>query len=230
MPQDMSYILHIDTSGSKGLIALSKDGIELLKKENENERDHASTINLIIENLMKNVEISFSDLDAIAVIGGPGSYTGLRIGLATAKGLCYALQKPLLLHNKLDIMCLQHLEESKGYDHYISILVAREGEYFICGYNAQAENTIPSQHIHQAKLENLLNSLNGKIILIGNTFENYTTQRLFFKYVEATSFNKNYWYKQSLADYHNKSFADIAHATPIYLKEAFTTTSKKISA
>src|ERR1035437_1453422 len=100
----MQYLLHIDTSTDTGVVALNCDGVILAYKVNEEARNHASTINIMIEKLLAGVKISLSDLDGIVVCAGPGSYTGLRIGLATAKGLCYALNVPLILDNKLTLL------------------------------------------------------------------------------------------------------------------------------
>lgn len=167
----MNNILHIDTSGSNGLVAITGDGMLIAEKINENERDHAAVINLNIESVVKDAGITMNMLSAIAVVGGPGSYTGLRIGLATAKGLCYALDKPLLLYNKLDLMCMELLQNFEHqYEYYLSILPARHNEYFICGYNKHEENFLAAQHIHEDSLIKTMKSITGKTIVVG-TFE-----------------------------------------------------------
>ena len=225
----MSYILHIDTSGSMGLIALSKSGKPVAREVNESERDHASTINLHIEAVLKRANIAINDLNAIAVIGGPGSYTGLRIGLATAKGLCYAAEKPLLLYNKLDVMCLQQASEdtSKKYDSYISILPARQQEYFIARYDNTKACTLTPQHIHKNELENLLSHLQGHTLIAGVLNEDLNLKGN-IDLTQLTSFNEDFWFSQTFENYKEKGFTDIANATPFYLKEAYTTQSKKV--
>lgn len=100
----MICILHIDTSTSNCSVALSRDG-KLLHIIEENQQNiHASSLTLFIEKLLAESKVSFSQLDAIAVGKGPGSYTGLRIGVSTAKGLAYALNIPLISINTLAIM------------------------------------------------------------------------------------------------------------------------------
>ncbi len=219
----MAYILHIDTSTQTGRVALAYNGEEISKRINAEERDHASVINDYIEAVLKDAGIKFDELDAVAVIGGPGSYTGLRISLATAKGLCYALQKPLLMHNRLHLMCLQKIEEQPGYDSYISLLPARENEFFTAAYNGFKECIYPPQHIHQKELEELLGSLQGKILLSGNAALTLPT---FISYMPAANFSEQIWYEQTHEDFQEKKFADLAAATPFYLKSVYTTQKK----
>ena len=93
----MSYILNIETATKNCSVALAKNGETILCKEIAEEGySHAERLHVFIDEVCKESEISFQDLAAIAVSQGPGSYTGLRIGVSSAKGLCYALNIPLL--------------------------------------------------------------------------------------------------------------------------------------
>jgi tRNA threonylcarbamoyladenosine biosynthesis protein TsaB len=92
----MPLILHIETATIVCSVALSKDGQLLALKESETKNSHSSELTLFIDEVVKSPGFVLADLDAIAISEGPGSYTGLRIGVATAKGLCYALDKPLI--------------------------------------------------------------------------------------------------------------------------------------
>jgi tRNA threonylcarbamoyladenosine biosynthesis protein TsaB len=126
----MKYILHIDTSGESGRVGLSADGILLSWKYNDEPRNHAASVNLMIEQLISDAEISLRDLASVAVCGGPGSYTGLRIGLSVAKGLCYALDIPLMQHSRLLLLCYQQQNiHSDKFTFYASVLKARDKEY-----------------------------------------------------------------------------------------------------
>ncbi len=97
-------ILSIDTATPLGGICLAEDGRVLGIRTNPNQFDHASWIHVAIKDLMKTTGTTLSQLAAIAVTEGPGSYTGLRVGLTTAKGLCYALQIPLIGESTLKVM------------------------------------------------------------------------------------------------------------------------------
>lgn len=218
----MAIILHIDTSTPTGMVALTHSKKLLAKRVNEKERDHAGVINIHIEEVLHDAGKTLADLDAVAVIGGPGSYTGLRIGLATAKGLCYALQKPLLMHNRLDLMCMQLAGAHPVYDYYISLLPARQREFFIAIYKGN-QCAYPAQHIHQEELEALLRSLNGSRVLSGHAdFELPSS----VTYMPANNFDEAIWYEKADEDFQLKHFADLAAATPFYLKSAYTTPPK----
>ena len=93
----MSYILNIETATTNCSVSLSKEGEILVLKEDYNTNySHAESLHMFIEEVIIASKIKPSQIDAIAVSKGPGSYTGLRIGVSAAKGLCYALNKPLI--------------------------------------------------------------------------------------------------------------------------------------
>lgn len=101
----MGLILNIETATTVCSVSLARDGQLLSLKELNGDYTHAENLTLFIEDVMKQADLSLSSLDAIAVSKGPGSYTGLRIGVSTAKGLCYSLNKPLIAVNTLEALC-----------------------------------------------------------------------------------------------------------------------------
>ena len=100
----MALILAIDTSTKVCSIALHQGGLEIGHQTYHLQKSHSSLLPVIIKQLLENTDFAFSDLDAVAVSAGPGSYTGLRIGTSTAKGLCFGLDIPLLAVDSLDSM------------------------------------------------------------------------------------------------------------------------------
>jgi tRNA threonylcarbamoyladenosine biosynthesis protein TsaB len=100
----MALILNIDTATEYASLALSKEGNILGFKKNKEVKDHASWIHHAIHELLEKCGHSLSQLQAVAITVGPGSYTGLRVGMATAKGLCYVLDIPLIVENTLKVM------------------------------------------------------------------------------------------------------------------------------
>jgi tRNA threonylcarbamoyladenosine biosynthesis protein TsaB len=100
----MALILHIETATRICSIALAQDGVQLSARESSLPNVHSAQVTVFIEEVVREAGVSFSVLDAIAVSKGPGSYTGLRIGVAAAKGLCYALDKPLIAVPTLQAM------------------------------------------------------------------------------------------------------------------------------
>src|ERR1700749_691771 len=99
-------ILQIETATTVCSVALAKDGKVLAFKQLDERNIHAEVITLFIDELITTSNITYSDLDAVAISSGPGSYTGLRIGVSTAKGLCFALDKPLIAVETLEAMAL----------------------------------------------------------------------------------------------------------------------------
>jgi tRNA threonylcarbamoyladenosine biosynthesis protein TsaB len=100
----MATLLHIETATQVCSVALSADGVVTHIRESNEKNSHSATITVFIEEVMKRAGLQFSALDAIAVSMGPGSYTGLRIGVSTAKGICFALDKPLIAVSTLQSM------------------------------------------------------------------------------------------------------------------------------
>lgn len=100
----MSLILQIETATTSCSVALARDGKVLDFKQINVRNIHAEVITLYIDELLNNSGLTYNELDAIAVSSGPGSYTGLRIGVSTAKGLCFALDKPLIAVETLEAM------------------------------------------------------------------------------------------------------------------------------
>src|SRR5450432_3867680 len=109
-------ILLIDTAQETGTIALSKDGLVLFSEENKIAKEHASWLYGALTRLLEKADITIRELEAVAVVAGPGSYTGLRVGMAAAKGFCYALKVPLITQNTLRVMAesILNLAQEKG--------------------------------------------------------------------------------------------------------------------
>src|SRR5690349_5936454 len=102
----MALILHIDTATNIAAVSFADENNIIALQTSEDQKNHAAFVQSAISQLLKSHQLSLQDIDAVAVVNGPGSYTGLRVGLASAKGLCYALSKPLILLNTLEVMAL----------------------------------------------------------------------------------------------------------------------------
>src|SRR4030095_16549005 len=108
----MALILNIDTAVDIASICLAKDGEILSTSKNESQKDHASWLHIAIKEIFERTDFELRSVHAISRTGGPGSYTGLRIGMATAKGICYALNEPLISLNPLLVMANAAKKES----------------------------------------------------------------------------------------------------------------------
>ncbi|MBI2730714.1 MAG: tRNA (adenosine(37)-N6)-threonylcarbamoyltransferase complex dimerization subunit type 1 TsaB [Sphingobacteriales bacterium] len=145
----MALILNIDTSAETASVSLSNNGSLIKIFSNNQPKDHASFIQQAIKSLLLEASIDINDLSAIAVTEGPGSYTGLRIGMASAKGLCYALNIPLITLSTLKVMTnaaiiqLQKTGETiEPGDLFCPMIDARREEVFTAVIDKQLEYII----------------------------------------------------------------------------------------
>ncbi len=220
----MIYLLHIDTSTDAGIVALSGDGNILFHMVSNESRNHAAAINLAIQSISESAGITLSELSAIAVCGGPGSYTGLRIGLATAKGLCYALSKPLIMDNKLTILANQAFRKySKSFDYYVSLLVARDKEYFISIYDNEFNCSLSPQHIAENELKNILSD-KEKIYFSTNASPNIISDYGITDFHFDTDINvaPDAWCKADFDKFKCHEFEILSSSEPFYLKQVYT--------
>jgi tRNA threonylcarbamoyladenosine biosynthesis protein TsaB len=217
-------ILHIDTSGSRALVMLAEDGIPKSRRSSDTERDHAARLLPLVDEVLSEANCPLPELDAIAVCSGPGSYTGLRIGLATAKGYCYALGKPLLLHNRLTLMLgeLEAMPEA-GAANKLAILPARAGEYYVA---SSGESVMAPQHMMLRELEVLAKRLTGPADVIGTVGDDLKFLNTSIL-VSHSTLNAEVWARASMHSFSMGSFADLAYAEPEYLKSAYVIASRK---
>lgn len=123
-------ILSIEASTKSGSVALLQDDQILGNQQYNLDKSHSSLLHVMIEQLMSNCALTLQDLDAIAIAEGPGSYTGLRIGTSSAKGLCYSLDIPLIAINTLESMAYQVYRSNKEFDLYCPMIDARRMEVY----------------------------------------------------------------------------------------------------
>lgn len=221
----MSWLLHIDTSVQLGSICLSKDDESIGVKINSSQNDHAAWLQPAIHSLLTEHEVQLKDLDAIAVSAGPGSYTGLRVSMATAKGLCYALQKPLILVGTLKMMAAGALHEKA--DFYCPMIDARRMEVFTAVFDDKL-NELTKPHnciLSETDFSNFLER--GEIIFFGNGSDKFrplvSHPDAIFKQLKITSEQMVGLAYQKLK---KKEFADLAYSEPFYTKDFFSFTLK----
>lgn len=227
----MIHLLHIDTSADNGCVAISADGKIIADQTIEDSKNQSALLNTLINGVISTAGITLQQLDGIVVCAGPGSYTGLRIGMGTAKGLCYALDKPLFLDNKLSLLAWQQYHNKMNeYDVFLSMLIARENEFFIAAYNKDFKVYIAPQHIHAAELEKLLNELDIKLLVTGETTPqieyiiNIKKSAVFFNKL----IDKNAWAMYAYEQYKCNQNVNLSTAEPFYLKQVFTHNSINI--
>lgn len=160
-------ILSFDVSSSFGTIAVYEDGKCLAKIENPEKRSHASKLVPLIEATLRKAKIGYPDLDLIVTTKGPGSFTGIRIGLATAKGLAIANNTPLLGYSSFDVyhkLARKHFKDKEI--PVIVIVDAMRDDVYVCMYDKngntyQTLNILPRELIHYLPTEEFILTGNG---------------------------------------------------------------------
>lgn len=141
----MALILQIETSTTSCSVALSQRGNVIALKELTERNVHASVLSTFIKEVFINSGYELSQIDAVAVSMGPGSYTGLRIGVSTAKGICYALDKPLISVDTLKAMASGQIKRSDLDDAtYCPMIDARRMEVYTALYSAELDTLLPT--------------------------------------------------------------------------------------
>lgn len=223
----MATFLFIDTAGEKALVGISQNDIILATEENNTPNTHANFVQVAIENIFKNAGIAFKALDAIVVTMGPGSYTGLRVGLASAKGIAYTLNKPLIGLSTLTLLAhaasKSTVYKSSTYNlQLFSMIDARRMEVFGAIYNKHLSTILPEQAIILSAnyLEQLLKD--GPVLCIGSgvtkTKTLLTHPNLFF---EETSYTLQDCMELANKKLSANEFENIAYSSPAYLKDFY---------
>ncbi|KAA5533197.1 tRNA (adenosine(37)-N6)-threonylcarbamoyltransferase complex dimerization subunit type 1 TsaB [Taibaiella lutea] len=215
----MSKLLFIDTSASVATVALSIDAETAVIRTHENANEQAAVINFMIEEVLQKGSSTINDIDAICVCAGPGSYTGLRVGLSTAKGLAYASDKPLMLFNRLDILSWNINADTK----FIVALKARTGEYFIALFDKDGNAVNEPQHAFEKDLAEY--TIEGFQFF---TDDEHLSIAAPTKVMSMdTAIDVRNWITKATVRFTLKQFDDLAYSEPFYLKAAYTTVSKK---
>lgn len=223
----MAYILNIETATKNCSVALAKNGSTLICKELAEEGySHAEFLHVFIEAIIKEAGIAFADLKAIAVSQGPGSYTGLRIGVSAAKGLCYALGIPLLAIDTMQTLA-QQVQQVEGY--IVPMIDARRMEVYSAIFTSNYEAVRETQA--EVITENSFVAIKETIYFIGDCNEKCKTvlsapnfvflegiQYPSAKEMSALSFDK----------YQKSDTVDVAYFEPFYLKDFMITTKKAL--
>ena len=221
----MTYILQIETATRNCSVALAKDGQTLLCKEiAESGYSHAEKLHVFIEAVLKEAQLAFKDLSAIAVSQGPGSYTGLRIGVSAAKGLCYSLNIPLLAIDTLETLARKLNIENGS---VIPMIDARRMECYTAVFDAthQKIKAIQSEIID----ENSFSEIEGVIHFVGDGAAKCKTvltndKFVFHDEIEFPSANE----MSAIAydKYQKNDTVDVAYFEPFYLKDFMMPSAK----
>ncbi len=217
----MALLLFIDTSSDEGFVGLAENEVWIAQKTLSDARRFGEMLHTEAGLLMAKTGKSWKELDAVAVVSGPGSYTGLRMGMAAAKGWCFALNIPLITLNRLQLLLQQWTRENPASGKVALLLPARAGEWF--GIAAEEENLLfPARHFSEETFKPEAEKHSFDHILIAGE-ENIVLGGEDKAEVKKTTDRLNY---DSLAvtleeGFERKSFADLVKVKPEYLKEVY---------
>jgi len=200
-------------------VSLSKDGKTIVIKEDYNNNySHAERLHVYIDDVLKEASVAFKDLSAIAISKGPGSYTGLRIGVSAAKGLCFALDKPLISIATLEALAHQvSCEEGV----VVAMLDARRMEVYSAVFDSnhnQIRET-EAQIIDEESFSSYLEQ--GKVYFIGNGVEKTKTaiNHPNAVFIEGKLPSANEMSLLAYKKFKTSEFEDVAYFEPYYLKD-----------
>jgi len=223
----LGIILNIETATKNCSVSLAKNGEVLAIKElNNGNYSHAEVLHPFIETIIKESNLSFKDIDAVAVSKGPGSYTGLRIGVSAAKGLCFAFDKPLI---SIDTLTSLSYSISIEDGVIVTMLDARRMEVYASVYNHYHNQIrdIKAEVIEKESFSDYLT--NGKVFFLGDGAQKCKTMinhenAIFIdnKFPSSREMAKLSFYKYQKSDIEN-----VAYFEPFYLKDFIVIPEKK---
>ena len=214
----MAYILNIETATKNCSVSIAKDGKTIICLELATENfSHAEKLHVFIADVLAQAKINFSDLKAIAVSQGPGSYTGLRIGVSSVKGLCYALNLPMIAVDTLALLANQvSIEEGI----VVPMIDARRLEVYSAFYDKGGNQLreIKAEIID----ENSFTEISEKMHLVGDgalKLKSVLKDEKFIFHDEIVFPSANEMSKLSFEKYKKSDFVDVAYFEPFYLKD-----------
>jgi len=216
----MSYILHINTALDNASVSLADNEHVIAERLSNSQKEHASFLQVAISEITTTTGIPLKNLSAVAVINGPGSYTGLRVAMSGAKGICFALSIPLITVNTLEWMAAACKEEA---DLFCPMIDARRMEVFTAMYDHEKIEVAPptAMILEPESFKTVLEAKN--VLFFGNGAEKFST---IINHPNA-SFMPVFPGTKELAEiawnrYQERTFADLAYAEPLYVKDFFT--------
>jgi len=227
----MERIILLETSTALCSAALVEDGEVTYYRESDTLRAHASLTSVFVDEMLKSKGLTLADCNAVCVSMGPGSYTGLRVGVSTAKGLCFGAKLPLLAVGTLDTLVYQAKAEGllpADCKYIVPMIDARRMEVYTAVFTPDGKQTgeVEPMIIDENSFEKEL--AEGKVLFIGDGAGK----------CEAVIKNPNAHFAQccpkasamlvpTLEEYKEKRFKDVAYFEPFYLKEFVATVSRK---
>ena len=226
----MAYIIQLETTTKQCSVALSYKGNCISKKVLLAEHfSHDEKLHLFIREVLQEASVGFSELDAVSISKGPGSYTGLRIGVAAAKGLCFALDLPLIGIHTLELMVQPFIGKAE-YAFFIPMLDARRMEVYTAVFD-NSKTWIQETNALDLEAQSFYDLLGDSPCLVfGNGASKFKTlqPKINAHFTETVSYpSAEDMSRLAWLEFQKKNFEDLATFEPFYLKDFQTTTPNK---
>lgn len=227
----MERIILIETSTALCSAALAEDGVVTYYRESDAMRSHASLTAVFVDEMLKENKLKLKDISAVCVSMGPGSYTGLRVGVSTAKGLCFGAGLPLLAVGTLDTLVHQAIDERlvpEGCKYIIPMVDARRMEVYSAVFTADGKQVSDTEAVIVDENSFAAQRAEGSVLFIGDG-AGKCAQVLGgegMHFVQCCP-KASAMLTPAVAEYKEKRFRDVAYLEPFYLKEFVATVSSK---
>ncbi|MDB5004867.1 MAG: tsaB [Mucilaginibacter sp.] len=224
----MTYILQIETATTVCSVALAKDGEVIAFKQLDERNIHAEIITLFIDELIAGAGLQYKDIDAVAVSSGPGSYTGLRIGVSTAKGLCFAMDRPLIAVETLAAMAQGMISECNIDNQTLlcPMIDARRMEVYTALFNVRG-NVVKPTSAEIIDQDSFVDQLKDhKILFFGDGAEKcreVLSVSSNAQFISGFTNSATYLTTKAAEKFANAEFEDVAYFEPYYLKDFLVT-------
>lgn len=223
------HILCIETSSTMCSVCITENDKVIASKELNSGYSHAENLHVFIEDVLKEANLTVKQISAVAVSKGPGSYTGLRIGVSSAKGLCYALQIPLISIDTLQSMAYAVAQTKQDDILFCPMLDARRMEVYCAVYDKNLETILPVNALVLDETTIEVFNLNKPVCFFGDGMTKAKSllqskgHTLFIEDIFPSSLSMT---ALSFKKFTAKQLEDVAYFEPFYLKEFFTTAKK----
>lgn len=217
----MATLLFMDTGAAEAVLGLAEDGSVLKAKILTDARQMGAVLHTEAAALLAEAGKTWSQLDAVAVGSGPGSYTGLRIGMAAAKGWCMGLGIPLITLNRLETLMSEARIKKAFSGNTALLLPAREGEWFAIGAGADGLLLFPPVHLNREGFQKAAERWNFRKILLAGAPEQAPAAYSALLEAIPNEITPEHMALVSNELWSQKHFANLVHAKPEYLKGVY---------
>lgn len=226
------YCLGIDTSNKNLCVLISENDCVIAKYNRFQERAHSRLLTSVIERLLDKCRLSVTQMDYLAVVTGPGSFTGIRIGLATVKGLSLSLNKPIISFSSLDLLAFQ----LQQYKHRLicPLIDAKRQNVYAAFYQSMNNRVCLRSRYFLCSIDELLKKIDKQVIFTGDALAVYKEKIIENNKFEALFADKRFWYSNPdyLAGlcyslYKRKNIGNATQLTPLYLYPETCTVCRK---